>query len=251
MAIEKVEIQGIWKGAANIIWENIDSQVNIIVGNNGSGKSTLLNILYYILVKDTKSLKELITDAHIKPEIEGSLPVCYINTFDIPSSKKSAQSQLTQQLDSLLYQRQKNIYSFTDYRLETQGGKPVENDHVEELFGIINSMFSTSGKIIRIDSKDVVFDKNGHILTIEQLSSGEKQLLILLFSVFLMKHQKSVLLLDEPEISLHMAWQEKLIENLLKLNPNCQLFLTTHSPNIFADGWGDKLVFMENILKEK
>ncbi|MDE6336055.1 MAG: ATP-binding protein, partial [Muribaculaceae bacterium] len=57
----------------------------------------------------------------------------------------------------------------------------------------------------------------------------------------------NVLLMDEPEISLHISWQDKLITTLRELNPNCQLILTTHSPNIFANGWEDKLVFMEDI----
>lgn len=270
MIIEQVDIRGIWNGTADIIWEKVDPQVNILVGNNGSGKSTLLNILHYMLVKDTKSLKEQVESIIIKfargngaeyssvtknisNSFETPLRVSYVNTFDIPSSKKSAHSQLTQQLDTLLYQRQKDVYSFTDYRLEmlNENAGNAGASCIEELFDVINSMFSTSGKTIDIKRNEVVFDKKGQLLNIDKLSSGEKQLLILLFSVFLMKRRSAVLLLDEPEISLHMAWQDKLLENLLKLNPNCQIILTTHSPNIFADGWGDKLVFMGNILKEK
>ena len=55
--------------------------------------------------------------------------------------------------------------------------------------------------------------------------------------------------MDEPEISLHIEWQNKLIEAIRSLNPNCQIIMTTHSPSIFADGWEDKLIFMEDIMK--
>ena len=65
----------------------------------------------------------------------------------------------------------------------------------------------------------------------EQLSSGEKQILLILTTVFLQEEKPNVLLMDEPEISLHIGWQDKLIEKLRLLNPQCQLILTTHSPN--------------------
>ena len=107
-----------------------------------------------------------------------------MNTFDIPSSKKNAQSQLTQQLDTLLYQRQKEVYSFTDYRLSMTNPDldNVSQSHIDDLFSIINSLFSTTGKTIRINERnEIVFDKKTVALTIEQLSSGEKQMLILLF----------------------------------------------------------------------
>lgn len=266
MVIQQIDIKGLWNGAADICWRSVDPQVNILVGNNGSGKSTLLKILQLLLSGDAKAIKgiekvtlqttsgNVVFEEKAKLQITGTSEVYYVNTFDIPSSKKSAQSQLTQQLDTLLYQRQKDVYSFTDYRLSMTNSDldNVSQSHIDDLFSIINSLFSTTGKTIRINERnEIVFDKGETVLTIEQLSSGEKQMLILLFTVFLMKQKSSVLLLDEPEISLHMAWQDKLIENLLAINPNCQIFLTTHSPNIFADGWGDKLVFMGNIIQEK
>lgn len=266
MVIQQIDIKGLWNGAADICWRSVDPRVNILVGNNGSGKSTLLKILQLLLSGDAKAIKgiekvtlqttsgNVVFEEKAKLQITGTSEVYYVNTFDIPSSKKSAQSQLTQQLDTLLYQRQKDVYSFTDYRLSMTNSDldNVSQSHIDDLFSIINSLFSTTGKTIRINERnEIVFDKGETVLTIEQLSSGEKQMLILLFTVFLMKQKSSVLLLDEPEISLHMAWQDKLIENLLAINPNCQIFLTTHSPNIFADGWGDKLVFMGNIIQEK
>jgi predicted ATP-dependent endonuclease of OLD family len=54
--------------------------------------------------------------------------------------------------------------------------------------------------------------------------------------------------LDEPEISLHIEWQMKFISTLQKLNPNCQLLISTHSPGIFGQGWGSRLTFMEDLF---
>lgn len=84
-------------------------------------------------------------------------------------------------------------------------------------------------------------------IQLEQLSSGEKQILLILTSVFLQEEKPNVLLMDEPEISLHISWQDRLIDLLRQLNPQCQIILTTHSPNIFANGWEDKIVFIQDL----
>ena len=86
------------------------------------------------------------------------------------------------------------------------------------------------------------------IIHLYKLSSGEKQLLIILLRVFLMDEQPYILLMDEPEISLHIEWQYRLFEEIQKLNPYCQIITSTHSPSLFGDGWGDKLVFIEDLL---
>ena len=78
------------------------------------------------------------------------------------------------------------------------------------------------------------------------LSGGMKQKLALSCALV---HQPSVLLLDEPELSLHITWQEKLLDALRKLNPACQIIMTTHSPSIFVNGWRDHLVFVDNLIK--
>ena len=53
--------------------------------------------------------------------------------------------------------------------------------------------------------------------------------------------------LDEPEVSLHISWQRQIIDVIQKLNPQTQLFITSHSPSIFSSGWGDKVVYFEDI----
>lgn len=222
MIIQQIDIEGLWNGAADICWKSVDPRVNILVGNNGSDKSTLLKILQLLLVGDAKAIKgiekvtlqtssgNVVFEEKPKPAITGaSFEVHYVNMFDIPSSKKNAQSQLTQQLDTLLYQRQKEVYSFTDYRLSMTNPDldNVSQSHIDDLFSIINSLFSTTGKTIRINERnEIVFDKKTAVLTIEQLSSGEKQMLILLFTVFLMKQRSSVLLLSRRYLCIWPGW---------------------------------------------
>ena len=81
------------------------------------------------------------------------------------------------------------------------------------------------------------------------LSSGEIQVLLILLRVFLLGQRKSIVLIDEPENSLDIDWQFELINLLVHFNPNAQFFITTHSPALFGDGWGDKVWYMEQITK--
>ena len=84
-------------------------------------------------------------------------------------------------------------------------------------------------------------------MPLHRLSSGEKQLLLILLTVFLTDEKDSVILIDEPENSLDISWQYKLINLLADINPNAQFFITTHSPSIFGDGWGDRIIYMEEV----
>ena len=56
--------------------------------------------------------------------------------------------------------------------------------------------------------------------------------------------------MDEPEISLHITWQYRLLDILTELNPQAQFIITTHSPSIFGDGWGDKVIYFDDITRK-
>lgn len=80
------------------------------------------------------------------------------------------------------------------------------------------------------------------------LSSGEKQLIILLTEALLQKKASFVFIADEPELSLHINWQRKIVGAVCQLNPNAQIILATHSPEI-AGKWSRNIINMENIIK--
>jgi predicted ATP-dependent endonuclease of OLD family len=78
------------------------------------------------------------------------------------------------------------------------------------------------------------------------LSSGEKQILILLTQALVSGRSPVVYVADEPELSLHVIWQEKLLSSLTKLAGRCQFIVATHSPDIAA-GFGDKVIDLARI----
>ena len=98
------------------------------------------------------------------------------------------------------------------------------------------------------DSNELVFrSRSGKMLTPQMLSSGEKQLLILLSEVLLQRQRPSIFIADEPEISLHVSWQEKLVPSLRALNAHAQIIAATHSPDIVGS-LSDRTFDMESII---
>lgn len=269
--ISNISLNELW-GYKTIKWANVDPKVNILVGPNGSGKSTFLRVLNSVLSYSVKDLDKVVSEVQI--DLQGykvnyynssrnevtsdfgktKVDVEYINTFDVPTAKKSKYSQLMQELERIVYQHNNAELSFYDYRMMSlnypEKRQEIE-DNISTLFGVIDKFFKPSGKHIELDKENnrlvFVLDTTGGNIQLEQLSSGEKQLLIILFRVFLMQKKSYILLMDEPEISLHIDWQNQLIDAIQILNPNAQIILSTHSPSIFADGWGDRLVFMDEI----
>ena len=79
------------------------------------------------------------------------------------------------------------------------------------------------------------------------LSSGEKQLLIQFMEMILQEGRNLIFIADEPELSLHLAWQEKLLETLRNLNENAQLIVATHSPDIVA-GFSSNVIDMKKVI---
>ena len=76
------------------------------------------------------------------------------------------------------------------------------------------------------------------------LSSGEKQILILLTEVLLKIDEPVVYIADEPELSLHVNWQENLLESLETLGGQKQVIVATHSPDIVGE-FLDKVIDLE------
>lgn len=249
MYINEFNIEGLW-GAKTLQWKNIRQDINIVVGINGSGKTTLLDAMNSCYCAKSKS-------KHYKKAYGNDIdiPVAYVSSFDVPAdSKKKNNSPLLNRLLSVVLQNLDQM-SFFNYRM-IPINYPSEtkriNSRIEMFYKLVNSFFAETKKTIDIDKErnTIIFKtKDGETLQLPDLSAGEKQLLYLLLTVFLMDEKPAILLLDEPELSLHITWQEKLLEALRKLNPACQIIMTTHSPSIFVNGWRDHLVFVDHLIK--
>jgi predicted ATPase len=159
-------------------------------------------------------------------------------------------------LDLQLYNLQRK---YLDYQVnignriiaELQQGNTDAAQHLSEpkkrFQDIVDDLFEETGKKIVRTENEIRFSQIGETLLPYKLSSGEKQMLVILLTVLVEDHQNYVLFMDEPEVSLHIEWQKRLIELILELNPNVQIILTTHSPAVIMSGWMDKVTEVSDI----
>jgi len=262
--IKRIEIKGLW-GRKNISWE-LKPDVNILSGVNGGGKSTILNKSVNTLdILQGGSLSNDEVHQGVKfvfsPEDATYIHYDVIRSFDRPLihgdlMEKMADKNVKSELDWQLYQLQRR---YLDYQVNI-GNRIIEcltSGHPDEATSIslpktkfqdlIDDLFGETGKTIIRKSNEILFEQDGDTLYPYQLSSGEKQLLVILLTVLVQDNGRGVLFMDEPEVSLHVEWQQRLINLIRELNPNVQIILTTHSPAMIMDGWMDAVTEVSDI----
>jgi predicted ATPase len=108
-------------------------------------------------------------------------------------------------------------------------------------------LFAPTAKTIVRDSNEILFSQYGETIPPYMLSSGEKQMLVILLTALVQENRPGVMLMDEPEISLHIEWQQRIISIIREMNPNAQVILTTHSPAVVMGGWMDAVTEVTDI----
>ena len=163
----------------------------------------------------------------------------------------------------------KRIRESENIRLDIEDIHDIEDILVLPLIGRTKSMVNSAGELEEdredilkplrryektvnsfLEGKSVEVDESGK-LKIESsspsglnpfiLSSGEKQILILLTQALLRVDDPVVYIADEPELSLHVLWQEKLLNSLVTLGGKIQVIVATHSPDIVGK-FRDKVI---------
>lgn len=220
-----------------------------LLSKDKDGEDILKNVTSWIPMLNGNKVSE--SDYHKLLKLD------FVSTFDVKGDGKSIQdSYLDIRLEKLQsdygYYLSDLVKELTERINSNSSITKAELDKINErknlFISLVNECFAETGKTLSNDSTKLVFLKDNAIgIYPKELSSGEKQLLIILLTVLLERGEEYILMLDEPEISMHISWQYKLIDMILQLNPNVQIVLTTHSPMIFSDGWGDKAIHMEDI----
>jgi len=88
-----------------------------------------------------------------------------------------------------------------------------------------------------------------NVFTLDELSTGEKTLLSKVLYLYFQDYKDKVVLIDEPELSLHPSWQNKVLkiyENFAKEN-NCQIIIATHSPHIIGSAKPEYLRVLKKV----
>ena len=266
--IRRLEIKSLWSGHKHIVWE-LRPGVNVLSGGNGAGKSTILNRMEQEL-RTAPTSGELLGGRHLGVSIDfypsdaTSIRYDIIRSFDRQLLQGDRLRTLTDaavstELDWQLSQLQRR---YLDYQVNvgnrmiqllTSGAPNAKEEATEAsayktmFLDLVDDLFSETGKRIDRTSNELSFMQFGEQLSPYKLSSGEKQMLIILLTALTQDRQPYVLFMDEPEASLHFEWQKRLIDMVLQLNPNVQIVLTTHSPAVVMNGWADCVTEMGEI----
>lgn len=101
----------------------------------------------------------------------------------------------------------------------------------------INEFYRDSGKTVSIDPVGhiQISNPNGVTASVGSLSSGERQILVIFAHALFSSNQSNVFIIDEPELSLHLNWQEKFASTIQTVSPSHQYLMATHSPEIIGD----------------
>lgn len=113
---------------------------------------------------------------------------------------------------------------------------------ISKLIDKINSYFISTNKIITRDDRKrltlkFIDQSENEYISWDTLSRGEKMIIFIMLTVFINKDDNDIFLLDEPEIAMHVLWQERLIGDLIQIAPTCQFIIATHSPSLIEQGW--------------
>lgn len=266
--IRRIEISGLWN-RYNVAWD-LRPDVNILAGINGVGKTTILNRSVGYLERHTSGEMKNGEQAGVRIFFDNPeatyIPYDVIRSYDRPLimgdfTAHMADPNVHSELDWQLYLLQRR---YLDYQVnvgnrmiellsgtdEQRAQAPALSEPKRKFQDLIDGLFAYTGKKIDRRSNDIVFLQGGERLSPYKLSSGEKQMLVILLTVLVRDGSHCVLFMDEPEASLHVDWQQKLIGMIRELNPNLQLILTTHSPAVIMEGWLDAVTEVSEIATE-
>ncbi|KAJ8740391.1 ATP-binding protein [Aeromonas veronii] len=215
-----------------------------------------------------KELEPLI-EVHSPEEIKKTLNVEYVSTFDMMIMSKQEYDSVSDDVYTQLdFEIKKEITTLTKKLLSlshksatelADGTKAFNRQRVKDVFSTnfeivnkfslcVNNFFSDNDKSFKINNDgSFLISQFEKPINLTSLSSGEKQLLLILIKIVNCADKDTIFILDEPEISLHLKWQEMLISEIQKLNDRCQLVIATHSPAVVMQGWMDCLVDVQEI----
>ena len=234
----------------------------VLAGVNGSGKTSLLEYVFrefYYLDSKKRSFieyedKRKIFNTKVREKFN-------INALLFSKENKKDLTYFQSGIDDTKKVADEFVKSFYFY-LKEKDYRPSEvkehfYNYMQEIFNDLDLTFKYS----HLDRDDNIWfaNDNKEQFEINDLSTGEKTLLSKVMYLYFLDYKDKVILIDEPELSLHPSWQNKVLkiyENFAKKN-NCQIIIATHSPHIIGSAKpeyirllkkeDDRIIAIENI----
>lgn len=269
MRIKHIEVKNLFGVFDHSIPLNTDDRITIIYGPNGFGKTCTLSLINELFNpgygdffripfdevtvemenKSVLAVKKQETETGDRLFFEYNRPGAKTETFqfrDISEKVKKEPGWLSDiknivticfiHTERLINIAEKDWSDITRTILKHSEDK---KENIELLTGIVNNRFNH--KQMKINSRDgIVFTTPfGKTLRPENLSSGEQHILLLLYRLLFKVKPDSLILIDEPELSLHILWQQVFLKDLEKIIrlAGVDILVATHSPQIIHDRW--------------
>lgn len=196
---------------------------------------------------NARTLDELLFFTSFKRNVEQSraidLESLHVVLGRLGRNEERTRKRIERLINSGEINNEENIYlkSFLDQLMQTYATTQDREASIEAFIEVINSYWQGDE-----NEKKFVFDKpsaeasvvntyTGRKLPLEALSSGEKQIISVFAYLYLDRDLKIIMLIDEPELSLSIEWQEKFLPDIVNSPGCCQLIGITHSPFVFKN----------------
>lgn len=124
-------------------------------------------------------------------------------------------------------------------------------EEINSIFNILELDVKLKG--ISKDGKNMPIFENsqGEKFDINELSSGEKQLFLRTLSIKMLEPEDSIILIDEPELSLHPKWQQQIIRVYQNIGKDNQIIVATHSPHILGSVSSENIIILSKNEENK
>lgn len=122
----------------------------------------------------------------------------------------------------------------TEENLTLKEVKEKVNAEINGVFDILDLDVKLTGLSKDEKNMPIFVNSSGDEFDINELSSGEKQLFLRTLAIKMLEPENSIILIDEPELSLHPKWQQRIIDVYKKIGKNNQIIVATHSPHVLG-----------------
>jgi len=226
--IKRIKVENLW-GERSIDWQ-LTRKVTVLSGTNGTGKSTILRSVYKLFKDGCLTQEYLDLFDYLEVETEDGKIYSSDSVFDPNMVKGNVLSNLCGEEQF----SEAEILSFTS--------------DVNFCDLVDKYMQLTRKKIVRESSELHFLLPSGKTISPFMLSSGEQELIRIL-ALASITTESDVLILDEPENSLHFDWQKTLLESVTESAPGAQIIVSTHSPAIIMAGWVTNVDNIDSVTK--
>ena len=267
----------------NINFENDEKILDVVVlaGVNGTGKTTVLEVIYDYFENFQNDKNKINIELDLEEENyinqNNISKETYLNNLIKDSIKKEKTPKVIYVPAEINFQKVKfnllalykkrflnkidsyiiaDIPFYIQMRIINTANKESEKklgNVRDEIIAEINGIFDILDMDTRLIGMSTETTEILPIFTnlsedkfdINELSSGEKQLFLRTLAIRMLNPENSIILIDEPELSLHPKWQQRIVDVYRKIGKNNQIIIATHSPHILGSVKKENIILLD------